>query len=124
MAISVDQIDLWRSSVKETEALEFKSATNQYHTEKLCEYGVAIGNEGGGHLILGVRDKIPRPVVGTNAINDPGGMSEKILNTLGFRVHIENEVCPQRQRTPRATPARSCQTGGVAKELIESLSSR
>ena len=106
MAISVDQIDLWRSAVKETEVLEFKSATIQYHTEKLCEYCVAIGNEGGGHLILGIRDKVPRTVVGTTAINDPGGMSEKLFNILGFRVHIEAVQHPQGRVVVLSIPAR------------------
>src|SRR5688572_14450478 len=89
MPISPDQIDLWRQVPKETEVLEFKEAKNQYSTEKLCGYCVAIGNEGGGHLILGVRDKPPRTVVGTKAIDNPQGMVETIFAMLGFRVDIE-----------------------------------
>ena len=89
MRITVEQIDLWRQLKKETEVLEFKEARNQYDTPRLLEYCVAIGNEGGGHLILGIRDKMPRVVVGTKAIENPGGMSEKIFNTVNFRVHIE-----------------------------------
>src|SRR5436309_547267 len=89
MPISVDQVDLWRQVETETEILEFKEAKSQYSTEKIYAYCVAIGNEGGGHFILGIRNQKPRMVVGTNAIDNPGGMSEKIFNKLGFRVQIE-----------------------------------
>lgn len=70
MRITVEQIDLWRSSASETQNLEFKEAKNQYDTSKLCRYCVAIANEGGGHLLLGVADKRPRAVVGTHAFAD------------------------------------------------------
>ena len=63
MSISPEQIDLWRGLVSETQRLEFKEARNQYDTTKLCRYCVAIANEGGGHLVLGIADKPPRPVV-------------------------------------------------------------
>ena len=89
MAISVDQIDYWRALPTETEVLEFKEAKLQFSTDKLYEYAVAIGNEGGGHLILGIRNEIPRIIVGTRAIDNPIGMSEKVFNKLGFRVDIE-----------------------------------
>jgi ATP-dependent DNA helicase RecG len=89
MPVSPEQIDVWRSLPSETEVLEFKEARNQYSTEKLFEYCVAIGNEGGGHLLLGIENHAPRAVVGTNAIDNPVGMSEKIYNKLGFRVDIE-----------------------------------
>lgn len=68
--ITVEQIDLWRNSVSETQNLEFKEAKNQYDTTKLCNYCVALANEGGGHLILGIADKKPRKVVGTSAFQN------------------------------------------------------
>jgi ATP-dependent DNA helicase RecG len=89
MAITVDQIDEWRQLPSETEIIEFKEAKNQYDTNKLFGYCVAIGNEGGGHLILGIQNKPPRIVVSTKAINDRNDMAEKLLAKLGFRVDIE-----------------------------------
>jgi ATP-dependent DNA helicase RecG len=89
VAVSVDQIDAWRQAATETEVLEFKEAKKQFDTGKLLEYCVAIGNEGGGHLLLGIHNDPPRPVVGTKAIENPVGMAEKIFNKLGFRVDIE-----------------------------------
>jgi len=89
MPITPQQIDLWRQSPTEHQQLEFKEAKNQYDFTKLSEYCVAIANEGGGTLLLGIADKPPRPVVGTQACNNPVGMAEKLFKTVGFRVEIE-----------------------------------
>lgn len=84
--LTPDIIDVWLSLPKELPSLEFKQAKNQMSQDELCEYCVAISNEGGGHLILGVSDRRPRKVVGTGAVNDVNGMSQKLLDCLGFRV--------------------------------------
>lgn len=88
------QIDLWRSVSSEHQRLEFKEAKTQFDQEKLFRYCVALANEGGGHLILGVADKPPRQVVGTAAVNDPVGMAAKLFQTLGFRVDIDEVAHP------------------------------
>lgn len=44
---------------------------------------------GGGRFLLGISDKPPRGVVGTEAFNDPVGMAEKLFQAVGFRVDIE-----------------------------------
>ena len=89
MSITPEQVDLWRAERSEHQRLEFKAAKNHFDTEKLYEYCVAIANEGGGHLILGVADKPPRHVVGSAAIQDPIGMTQRLFTKLGFRVDIE-----------------------------------
>jgi len=83
------QIDLWRSANSEHQRLEFKEAKTQYDNRKLYEYCVALANEGGGFLLLGVSDKPPRRVVGTSAFNDPIAMAAKLFEAVGFRVDIE-----------------------------------
>lgn len=88
MTIGVDQIDLWRGLASETQNLEFKEAGNQYDTRKLCRYCVAIANEGGGHLVLGIADKPPRAVVGSQAFPDPQDIAEKLFHWVGFRVDV------------------------------------
>ncbi len=70
MAVTLADLDRWLAS-KETEHLEFKEAKNGFSADDLRRYVVAIGNEGGGHLVLGVTNKIPRAVVGTNAFENP-----------------------------------------------------
>jgi ATP-dependent DNA helicase RecG len=95
MLVTVEQIDKWRACESETQILEFKEAKTQYDTEKLFEYCIAIANEGGGHLLLGIKNQSPRDVVGTLAINDPVGMAAKIFHKLAFRVDIEILQHPQ-----------------------------
>jgi len=94
MATTSQQIDLWRSTSSEHQRLEFKEAKSQFDNRKLYEYCVALANEGGGHLLLGVADKPPRAVVGTAAFNDPVGMAEKLFEAVGFRVDIEAVAHP------------------------------
>lgn len=89
MEITSEQIDIWRQSRSENQRLEFKEAKQQYDYKKLCQYCVAIANEGGGFLVLGVSDKPPREVVGTKACPDVVAHSQKLFETLGFRVDIE-----------------------------------
>ncbi|MBF0104317.1 MAG: putative DNA binding domain-containing protein [Deltaproteobacteria bacterium] len=94
MSITPLQIDFWRSVVSEHQQLEFKEAKIQYDNQKLYRYCVALANEGGGHLLLGIQDKPPRKVVGTQAFNNIIEMAEKIFQKLGFRVDIEEVQHP------------------------------
>lgn len=86
MATTPEQIDLWRKSPSENQRLEFKEGKTQLDNRKLYEYCVALANEGGGCLVLGVSDKPPRAVVGTQAFRDPVAMAEKLFQAVGFRV--------------------------------------
>jgi ATP-dependent DNA helicase RecG len=89
MSTTPAQIDLWRRTPSEHQRLEFKEAKVQFDFGKLCKYCVAIANEGGGNLLFGIADKPPRAVVGTGAANNPVGMAEKLFESLGFRVDVE-----------------------------------
>lgn len=106
MAISVAQIDLWRSVKSETQNLEFKEAKNQYDNDKIFKYCVAFANEGGGHLLFGVADKLPRPVVGSQAIPNTVEMAEKIFTAVGFRVDIEEVQHPDGRVVVFVIPSR------------------
>ena len=68
----------------EGERLEFKEAKTGFDSEKLTRYCVALANEGGGHIVLGVTDKKPRTVVGSNAFRD----LSKLKRDLSQRVHL------------------------------------
>lgn len=48
----------------EDEHLEFKEAKQSFRFESLVDYWVALANEGGGRIVLGVTDRLPRRVVG------------------------------------------------------------
>lgn len=69
--------------------IEFKSATGGYHFDKLVEYCVAIANEGGGKIVLGVSDERPRTVVGTSAFAEPGRTEAGLHERLGHRIAVE-----------------------------------
>jgi ATP-dependent DNA helicase RecG len=109
MRITAAQIDFWRSAPTETEVLEFKEAKAQFNIDSLYRYCVAIGNEGGGHLLLGIKDKPPRQIVGSRAIDNPIGMQEKIFDKLNFRVDIEAVDHPDGRVVVVSIP--SCPTG-------------
>jgi ATP-dependent DNA helicase RecG len=85
---TLDILNHWLIVPTENEHLEFKEAKLQYDKEKLLGYCVAISNEGGGHLVLGVSNKPPRKVVGTTAFPNVGQIKSYILSKLHFRVEI------------------------------------
>jgi predicted HTH transcriptional regulator len=89
MSTSPQQVDLWRQASSEDQHLEFKEAKNQFDTRKLSEYCVALANEGGGVLLLGVADRPPRAVVGTRAFPDTVDAAEKLFQSVGFRVDVD-----------------------------------
>lgn len=88
------QIDLWRAGPSEHQRLEFKEAKNQFDTGKLHQYCVAIANEGGGQLLLGIPDVPPRDVVGSRAFPDLVRTAEDLFRALGFRVDVEEVAHP------------------------------
>jgi len=52
-------------------------------------YVVALANEGGGYLVLGLEDAYPHNVVGTKQnLNSLGELESKIYNELGIRTFI------------------------------------
>lgn len=69
--------------------VEFKTASGSFHFEELIKYCVALANEGGGSLVLGVTDKRPRQVVGTRAFDEPGRTEAGLFDQLHQRIPIE-----------------------------------
>lgn len=89
MSNSIQELERWMLLPSETEHIEFKEAKNRYDTAKLFRYCVALANEGGGRLILGVTDKRPRQVVGSKALLNLEDIKAKLLNKLNFRIEVE-----------------------------------
>ncbi len=79
MSATLSQINRWLAEPSEHRRLEFKEAKNDFSRSGLCKHCVALANAGGGHLVLGVSDKPPRRVVGSEAF-------------AGNLTAIENEV--------------------------------
>lgn len=76
----------------EDEHLEFKEAKNDFDFSKLVRYCAALANEGGGQLVLGVTDKRPRRVVGSQAFQDLQHTKHQLIDRL--RLRIDAEVFP------------------------------
>lgn len=81
------------NSDKETEHIEFKTAKKSFNFENdrhsVCGYCVALANERGGKLVLGVSDKLPRKLIGTKAFSDVDKLEKDIFNFWKRRVLIE-----------------------------------
>jgi ATP-dependent DNA helicase RecG len=73
----------------EDRSVEFKSAAGGFHFEELIKYCVALANEGGGTVVLGVTDRRPRQVVGTRAFDQPGRTEAGLFEHLHQRIAIE-----------------------------------
>ena len=106
MATTAAQIDIWLQVPYEHQQLEFKEAKASFDDEKLYKYCVALANEGGGILLLGVSDKPPRRVVGTQAYGNLVNLAEKIFTAVSFRVDIEVVAHPDGRVLVFRIPAR------------------
>jgi len=71
---------------EEDEHLEFKEAKENFHFEKLVKYCVALANEGGGQIILGVTDTRPRRVVGTRAFSELARTKAGLMDRVPLRI--------------------------------------
>ena len=82
--------------------VEFKEAKRNFpwnggsHTEQkdrrkcFLGYIVALANEGGGYLVLGMADETPHQVVGSNfSFGKIGDLEDAVYKVLKIRVHIE-----------------------------------
>jgi ATP-dependent DNA helicase RecG len=95
-------IDQLKQLHEAEDRVEFKEARRNYpfnggsHKEQadrrkcFLGYIVALSNEGGGILVLGMTDKIPHVVVGTDfAMNAIGALEDETYVRLSVRIHIE-----------------------------------
>ena len=86
--------------------VEFKAASGSFSFEDLVKYCVALANEGGGTIVLGVTDLRPRRVVGTKAFAEPGRTEAGLFERLGHRVWIEEFLHDGRRALVVHVPAR------------------
>ncbi|WP_311222151.1 MULTISPECIES: ATP-binding protein [unclassified Acidovorax] len=94
MPTSVAQLHQWLLE-PEGQRLEFKEAKQRYDFEKLLKYCVALANEGGGSMVLGVTDMRPRRIVGTQAFEEPGRTEAGLHTRLGHRIPVEELLLPE-----------------------------
>ena len=92
--MTAQDIDRLIAAPREHERLEFKEAKQQFGTADLFRYCVALGNEGGGLLLLGITNSPPRRVVGTSAFLNIDKIKSQIFSKLKFRVEVEEIAHP------------------------------
>ena len=105
MSVSIDELHTWMNA-REDERLEFKEAKTQFHFEKLAKYCVALANEGGGRMILGVTDKPPRTVVGSQAFRNLERTKAGLIERLRLRLDVEEIQHPDGRVLVFQIPAR------------------
>jgi len=89
MNTTLEQLEEWMQLPSEDEHIEFKEARTQFDSDELTKYCVALANEGGGRIIFGVTDSIPRRVVGSKAFPSPAKTKSQLLDRLGLRIDAE-----------------------------------
>lgn len=85
MPVDLATLRSWLKS-PEHERLEFKAARRSFDVAEVHRYLVALANEGGGHLVLGVANEVPRKVVGTAALMDHALRAHELTRQIGLRV--------------------------------------
>jgi ATP-dependent DNA helicase RecG len=90
---TLDQFNTWLAAPEDGH-LEFKEANNRYDFEELVKYCVALANEGGGQMILGVTDARPRRVVGSQAFNNLERTKQGLIERLRLRIEAEEFMHP------------------------------
>lgn len=85
---SLDELAAWMTR-EEGLQLEFKEAKAHYDFEELVRYCVALANEGGGRIVLGVTDRKPRRVVGTRVFQPPQRTEQGLFQRIGLKVTAE-----------------------------------
>lgn len=73
----------------EGEHLEFKEARMRLDFNEATKYCCALANLGGGKFILGISDKRPRQVVGSNAFDQPERTRKGLMDKLHVRVKFD-----------------------------------
>ncbi|HSQ67171.1 MAG TPA: RNA-binding domain-containing protein [Polyangiaceae bacterium] len=104
---SLDDLNRWLTAPREDEHLEFKAAVTTFDQEKALKYFVALANEGGGKLVLGVSDRAPRVVVGSAAFRDSQQVRTVALQKLRLRVDVEELAHPDGRVVVFHVPGRS-----------------
>ena len=115
MPTTPEQLQQWLTE-PEGVRLEFKEAKNRYDFDRLVHYCVALANEGGGKIILGVTDRRPRSIVGTAAFDEPGRTEAGLHQRLSHRIPVEEMQLPEGRvlvvHVPSRLPGTAWEFGG------------
>ena len=93
MPEQLDQLRAWLQGA-EDEHLECKEAKSGFNLGKLLRYCAALANERGGRLVLGVTDRRPRHVVGSEAFRDLERVKLRLVEKLHLRIDVQEVAHP------------------------------
>lgn len=85
--ITAEDVKRWMDQ-PEGQHVEFKEAKNQFDSDELTRYCVALANEGGGRLVFGVSNQRPRRIVGSRACPNPDKVRAQLLDRLRVRIDV------------------------------------
>lgn len=88
MTLTLSDLARWLEAPRENEHLEFKEARNGFPLQDALDYCTALSNEGGGFLVLGVSNAVPRRVVGTRAFPDVQHAAEQAWQNTRRRIDV------------------------------------
>lgn len=91
MTIALKQLKNWLHE-GESERLEFKEARTQFDADELTRYCVALANEHGGRVLLGVNDK--RQVVGSSAFSNIADLKRDQSQRVRLNIEAEEIAHP------------------------------
>jgi ATP-dependent DNA helicase RecG len=82
---------------KEDEHCEFKEAKYSFKTEDLTDYCIALANEGGGCLLLGVTNTKPRLIIGSQALLNLDEIKFQLLQRIHIRVDATTQFIDEKR---------------------------
>ncbi len=103
--VLLSELYLWMKS-PENARLEFKEAKNTFDIAKLTHYCCAFANEGGGRVVLGVTDQLPRKIVGSQAYPNLEKIKSHLIFKLSLRIEVEELFEEDRRVVVVTTPSR------------------
>ena len=85
---ALERLEEWMEQI-EGEHFEFKEAKTQFSFEELCKCACASANEEGGKILLGVTNRRPRRVVGTQAFPQPEETRRALMDRVPVVIDVE-----------------------------------
>jgi ATP-dependent DNA helicase RecG len=105
MNVTLEELTSWLAA-EEGERIEFKEAKRDFDASKLVRYCAALANEGGGRLVLGVTDRRPRHVIGSQAFQDLQQTKHQVTDRLRLRIDAEAIEHPDGRVVVFSVPSR------------------
>jgi ATP-dependent DNA helicase RecG len=90
----------------ETESVEFKPTLENRH--EIARYAVGIGNAGGGHLVMGVTNRIPRRIQPVQRLSEDKiqQIRRSVYDSAQIHIQVENLATPDGNVVIASIPGR------------------